>query len=261
MEFACSAESKQEPDHKKYKCFELQNFGGEEFRQFFRFTKTDVQILCDKLAIPPIMESVTRHKWSGLEGLCLVLRRLAYPNHLCDLIPLFGRSLTDLSIVFNETLQFIHTRHKHHVSSLTQPWIDHAALAKAVFDKGACLSNVYGFIDGTIQRMCRPQEGQEELFSGHKRYHGMKYQHVMLPNGLILHCYGPFDSRRHDAAMYNQSGLDEELQAIKVNGVQMALYGDGGVWQQRLADDPFPKCNRCRGTGIQCNDESCQGIR
>ncbi len=109
LEFACSAESKQEPDHKKYKHFELQNFGAEEFRQFFRFTKGDVQLLCDKLAIPPIMESVTRHKWSGLERLCLVLRHLAYPNRLCDLIPLFGRSLTDLSIVFNEMLQFIHT--------------------------------------------------------------------------------------------------------------------------------------------------------
>ncbi len=108
-----------------------------------------------------------------------------------------------------------------------QPWIDHAALAQAVFDKGACLSNVYGFIDGTIQRTCCPQQGQEELFSGHKRYHGVKYQHVMLPNGMIPHCYGPFEGRRHNAAMYNQSGLDAQLQAIKVNGVQMVLYGDG----------------------------------
>ncbi len=67
----------------------------------------------------------------------------------------------------------------------------------------------------------------------------MKYQQEMLPNGMIPHCYGPFEGRRYDAAMYNQSGLDAQLQAIKVNSVQMALYGNGGYGNRDWLMTPF----------------------
>lgn len=34
---------------------------------------------------------------NGMEGLCIVLRRLAYPNQYVDMIPIFGRHPTELS--------------------------------------------------------------------------------------------------------------------------------------------------------------------
>ena len=39
---------------------------------------------------------------SGQEGLCITLRRMAYPNRLADLVPLFGRSEPEISMIFNE---------------------------------------------------------------------------------------------------------------------------------------------------------------
>eukprot|EP00117_Sycon_ciliatum_P040668 scpid59864/ scgid29845/ len=49
----------------------------------------------------------SRTAWTGLEGLMVVLRRLAYPCRLCELSDEFGRSSPDLSRIFNTTLMWI----------------------------------------------------------------------------------------------------------------------------------------------------------
>ena len=61
----------------------------------------------------------------------------------------------------------------------------------AVAAKGAALQNCFGFIDGSVRPICRPGEQQRILYNGHKRLHGLKFQAVALPNGLIGHFYGP----------------------------------------------------------------------
>jgi hypothetical protein len=58
---------------------------------------------------------------------------------------------------------------------------------------------VWGFIDGTIRRICRPTYNQEISYSGHKRCHGVKFQSVVTPDGLIACLYGPFEGSGHDA--------------------------------------------------------------
>ena len=37
---------------------------------------------------------------TGIEALMIMLRRLAYPNRWCDLVPLFGRREYELSLIF-----------------------------------------------------------------------------------------------------------------------------------------------------------------
>ena len=98
-----------------------------------------------------------------------------------------------------------------------------------MYRRGAAVRNIWGFIDGTIKFTCRPGEGQRAVFSGHKRAHGLKYQHVMCPNGLIAHSYGPFPGRRHDSFIFAESNLEMLLQNVTdAAGNQMALYGDSG---------------------------------
>ena len=41
-------------------------------------------------------------KASGMEALMITLRRLSYPNRWTDLVPLFGRSEHELSLIFND---------------------------------------------------------------------------------------------------------------------------------------------------------------
>ncbi len=142
---------------------------------------------------------------------------------------MFGRHMSELCIIFNVTLKHIFTQHSHRLQSVMQPWVDHERFAQAVYQTGASLSHIWAFIDGTIKHVCRPKEGQRHLFSGHKRYHGLKYQHVTAPNGLVIHCFGPFEGHRHDSAMFRESGLAALIAPITDStGHQFALYGDGG---------------------------------
>ena len=52
---------------------------------------------------------------------------------------------------------------------------------------------------------------QRAQYNGHKRHHGIKFQNVVAPNGLIISCYGPVDGRRVDPWMLVQSGILDEL--------------------------------------------------
>ena len=74
------------------------------------------------------------------------------------------------------------------------------------------------------------------MYNGLKRVHGMKFQSVVIPNGLIAkqraqkgwaNLSGPFEGKRHDSTMLYQSGLLQSLtqQAI-YNGNPLCLYGD-----------------------------------
>ena len=53
------------------------------------------------------------------------------------------------------------------------------------------LNNCFGFIDGTVRPISKPGERQRVMYNGHKRVHGIKFQSIALPNGLIGNMYGP----------------------------------------------------------------------
>ena len=63
--------------------------------------------------------------------------------------------------------------------------------ADAIRMKGSALPNCFGFIDGTVRPICRPQENQRIVYNGHKRVYGLKYQSVALLCGMIANMYGP----------------------------------------------------------------------
>ncbi len=90
LEIDLSIEREKIPEHRKYSRFTFDSFENDEFKSFFRFHRDDVQFLCSLLGVSDVYRSPTRTKWTGLEGLCVVLRRLSYPNRLIDLTPLFG---------------------------------------------------------------------------------------------------------------------------------------------------------------------------
>lgn len=70
---------------------------------------------------------------------------------------------------------------------------------QAVHSKGALLHNCWGFIHGTARAINRPSKDQKAFFSGHKRFHALKYQSIMCPNGIICQLNGPYVGSRRDA--------------------------------------------------------------
>ena len=121
------------------------------------------------------------------QGLCILLKRFAYPCRYSDLIPRFARSKPELCLICKEVMRFIAGTHSH------LDWLQPNRLqeyADAVYQKSNALPNCWGFIDETVRATCRPEKNQRTVYNGHKRFHALKYQSVVATYGLI-NLYGP----------------------------------------------------------------------
>ena len=127
-----------------------------------------------------------------MEGLCIFPRRLAYPCRFGDMVPRFGKPVPVLSMVTNTVIDHIYTIHGHRITRWNDALLNPVALdSRSVHSKGAALQNCFGFVDGSVRPIARPDEHQRMMYNGHKRLHAIKFQSVALPNGLIANLYGP----------------------------------------------------------------------
>lgn len=217
---------------KEFPRFNFEGISEEESLSLFRFHKDDIRTLSQRFGLPETLILRDRSQVSGIDALCVCLRRLAYPNRLVDLERLFGRPNTTLSLIFNEVVDRIYTRYGHLVTGLEHQWLsnDHLTIyARKIHLKGAPLMNCFGFIDGTVRPICRPTKYQRVCYNGHKRVHSLKFQSVMLPNGIIANMYGPIEGRRHDCYLLRKSNLIAKMEqniGVDGDGNQFALYGD-----------------------------------
>ena len=200
-----------------------------------RFRKADVLRICGMLGLGDevILPRPDYIHCSTVELFCLVCRRLAFPCRYVDLLPKFGRSLPYLCKMFNFMLSHLYNRYYWLLRSFEQPWLSGRNLsyfAERINTKGAPLDNCWGFVDGTVRGIARPQQDQRLFYNGHKRKHALKYQAVNAPNGLIANFYGPIEGARHDSYLLRQSGLLGDLQRYSFgeNGQLLCIYGDGG---------------------------------
>lgn len=180
-----------------YECydkFDLNEMDDSECLAEFRFHKSDIPILFDVLQLPQTFKCQQGTICDGIEGLCIALRRVAYPCRYSDMIPRFGRPVPELSMIFNLVLDTIYIQHNHRITQWNNTLLNPALLetyAQVIHQKGSPLPNCFGFIDGTVRPICRPQNNQRIVYNGHKRVHGLKFQSVVLPSGMIANMYGP----------------------------------------------------------------------
>ena len=110
------------------KGFDLDTYTEEQSKASFRFYKDDIRNLCVELGIPRAFRARNGTVLSGEEGLCVLLKRLSYPNRLGDLSEIFGRSISELSYIFNGNLDFVDNAHSHLLTDLNQTWLSPASL-------------------------------------------------------------------------------------------------------------------------------------
>jgi hypothetical protein len=75
-------------------------------------------------------------------------------------------------MIHNVVLDWIYTNHGHRLTTWNQLFLTPACLeqyARAVYQLGCPLTNSFGFIDGTVRPIVRPDENQRVLYNGHKR--------------------------------------------------------------------------------------------
>ena len=113
---------------------------------------------------------------------------------LSDLIPRFGRSVPQLTLILSEVTKHVYQNNEHLLRDLNQPWLQprcREEFANAIHQKGVALDNCWGFVDGTVRPISRPEQNQRVMYNGHKRVHAIKFPSVVSPNGLIANLYGP----------------------------------------------------------------------
>jgi hypothetical protein len=100
--------------------------------------------------------------------------------------------------------------------------------AMAIENTGGAMG-VWGFIDGTMRAICRPDKNQRLYYSGYKKCHAIKFQAVTTPDGLMSHLAGPWPGHRGDWGMYLASGLQNKLRRLNARENpedHCYLYGD-----------------------------------
>ena len=97
-------------------------------------------------------------------------------------------------MVTNQLVDHVNSHHAHRVTQWNHKILSPVKLqtyVDAIVSKGSPLSNRFGFTDGTVRPITRPGANQRTVYNGHKRVHALKFQSVVLPNGLIGKLYGP----------------------------------------------------------------------
>ena len=215
----------------KFEKFDIDKWDDTECRTELRFAKKDLVALTEALDLPPMFVCCQRTICSDVEAVCILLKRFAFPCRYSDMVPRFGRSPSELCLIFNTVLDYIYDRHNHRLGDWNQPMLQPQKLqdyAAAVHQRGAPLTNCFGFVDGTLRQVSRPKRDQRILYNGHKRVHGIKFQSVVIPNGMIANLSGPYEGRRHDSTILHDSNLLTELRRVAWanNGQPLCLYGD-----------------------------------
>ena len=167
-------------DYWLYPKFDLEAVSDDDIISKFRFQKRDVYRLQHALGFP---NEITCHFYNDLrvestEVLCILLNRLACPCRYADMVPLFGRAPPQLSMIFNQTVDFINTNWGGLLQYFNQGWLSRPCLqtfSDSIYRRRAALDNVWGFLDDTIRPTCRPKVEQRILYNGHERFHPLKF--------------------------------------------------------------------------------------
>ena len=97
--------------YESYSPFDLDDMENSECVAEFRVKKRHIPVLAEALQIPPSFTCNQRSKADGIEALCMLLKRFAYPCRYGDVMPRFARSVPVLSMVTNEVLNYIYDVH------------------------------------------------------------------------------------------------------------------------------------------------------
>ena len=138
-----------------------------------------------------------------IEALCILLKGLSYPyRSRYILVP------TKLPLIFNEKFKFAYHYHLARLESgnlISFTNTIFSEICRYSYWKGVPLYNCLDFVDGRVSRICRPILNEIVVYNGHARVHGVNFQSLFLPNGLIINLVGPSEDQRPDCVLYSMN--------------------------------------------------------
>jgi len=209
--------------------------------EYFRFRKADMPVLLHELQFPMTAGGMVRvasqsspgkrvvsYLFEPMEALCAFLWRMAYPGTWDrSLEVLGGRGSTAYKYAFSFVLEHIYDQFKHCITDISRWTGNCAEWAAAIHDAGAPAPRCIGFIDGTFRPCPRPVRDQRQVYSGYYKAHGLKFQSVFAPNGLIVDLFSCVVGRRGDGQLLFKSRfLRRMARLVAQEGNPYYVYGD-----------------------------------
>ena len=227
-----------------YRKFDLDSFENDQCVSEFRFEKKDVYILAETLEIAESIICYNGTKVDGIESLCIYLKRFAYLCRYSDMISRFWSPVPELCLVSNNVMKFVCDRLGDFLKIMNPHWlvpVIFQLFSDTIHESRSPSDNCWGLIDGTIPPICRPRKDQYILYNGYKKVHAIKFQSVVVPNGLIANLYDPAEGRRHGSSMLGDSGLFRDLRqhVHRPSNNILCLYGNPGYLLRPQLMGPF----------------------
>ncbi|KAJ7236613.1 hypothetical protein C8J57DRAFT_964153, partial [Mycena rebaudengoi] len=149
----------------------------------FRLTAEELCDLAKALKIPDPFTTESRHSFAAIEALGLLCARFRTAGEMYTLSMLYDRAQSSISECVNELVEFIDDKWEHLLGCDDEHLLHPNNLkvyANAIHKRGAPLTSIFAFIDCTIRRICHPTWFQRQAYNGHKKFHSLKFQALML---------------------------------------------------------------------------------
>lgn len=134
-------------------------------------------------------------------------------------------------MIFNCIVDIIFDDYGYFFRNLVQLWLFQVELKQFVdfiYVKGVFLEICWGFIDGMVWLFCKLGQNQWVFYNGYKRVYLIKFQFVVVFNGLIVNLYGFVEGKWYDSGLFVDFGLFNDLLCyfFVLDGIFLCIYGD-----------------------------------
>lgn len=186
------------------------------------------------------------------------LRKLRTTMNYSSLINEFGGEESVWSRAFNYFINHVCAKYEHLIINSIHLWTNYFEIAsnkikQTLINNYHCdfMKNIpfycFGFIDNTGINTCAPGTGptrrgkkaprkdnltQQVFYNGWKHEHGVKFQLVLLPNGIIAEISQIFSIRHNDLYVLFESKINERLANCQNSENDYILFGDSAYIAQ-----------------------------
>ena len=189
------------------------------FRADYRFTFPEMQTIAVALPLPEVIHTRSRFRVAKQDALAIYLHYMASPTRLVCLVRYYAASMSRMSEIIREfgTLLFQATRRYMTFDGdyLQQRVPMYAAALRA---HGCPYVRCWGFLDVTVQVCRKPVVHERQMYNAKGHAHGLKFQTVTVPDGMVDSVFGPRAGIVHDFSVLRESTIDR-LQLPLLNDV------------------------------------------
>lgn len=220
-----------------YRAFSFTDLTYDNCMRMFRFSYEQIDRITTALGLQDYYKFGNKTVGRNL-GFAMLCRRLSSTKLVYEHAEFFSMSTENMSSVLVGMEKEVYGRIKWGISFNTVQMApaNLVRFSRAIANKSQSYEHIVGFIDGTLQYVCRPTSDRQlmiDLYNGWKNQHCLKYQAIVTPDGITSSCLGAYPGRRHDQYVYSVSETERRLEKyLQVTppppppAVSYAVYGD-----------------------------------